>query len=136
MLTRNTIILAIVSMMIACAPALAEPHHLKKFGPSVVNIFTLEIADGYIRAGEGSGSIISNQGYIGTNNHVIQGMTEVRISLVDQREFDVDVVLTDPVSDVAVLKALRAEGWRTLVIWECETKDAATLSARLRRFLR
>lgn len=31
--------------------------------------------------------------------------------------------------------ALRAEGWRTLVIWECETKHARQLAARLRRFL-
>ena len=33
------------------------------------------------------------------------------------------------------LKALRRAGWRTLVVWECETKDAAALGRRLRRFL-
>lgn len=38
--------------------------------------------------------------------------------------------------DARTLEALRAGGWRTLVIWECETKDAAALSARLARFLR
>ena len=37
--------------------------------------------------------------------------------------------------DAAVLKTLRAGGWRTLVIWECETRDAARLAARLDRFL-
>lgn len=38
--------------------------------------------------------------------------------------------------DARTLEALHAGGWRTLVIWECETKDAAALSARLARFLR
>jgi len=37
--------------------------------------------------------------------------------------------------DARTLEALHAGGWRTLVIWECETKDAGALSARLARFL-
>jgi len=39
------------------------------------------------------------------------------------------------VRDVAVQKALRAEGWKTLTVWECETRDGAKLSSRLARFL-
>lgn len=38
--------------------------------------------------------------------------------------------------DVAALAALKAQGWRTLVIWECETRDADALSRKLDRFLR
>lgn len=37
--------------------------------------------------------------------------------------------------DKAVLKALKAEGWKTLVVWECETREDAKLSAKLARFL-
>ena len=37
--------------------------------------------------------------------------------------------------DRGVQKALKAEGWKTLIVWECETRDAAKLSARLARFL-
>ena len=39
------------------------------------------------------------------------------------------------VRDVAVRKALRAEGWKALTIWECETRDDAKLAAKLARFL-
>jgi DNA mismatch endonuclease (patch repair protein) len=38
--------------------------------------------------------------------------------------------------DAASLRALRAEGWRTLVVWECETRDESALSRKLTRFLR
>jgi DNA mismatch endonuclease (patch repair protein) len=38
--------------------------------------------------------------------------------------------------DAASLEALRAAGWRTLVVWECQTRDAAALARRLGTFLR
>ena len=38
--------------------------------------------------------------------------------------------------DTASLRALRADGWSALVVWECETRDATALSAKLSRFLR
>lgn len=38
--------------------------------------------------------------------------------------------------DAAHIAALQAGGWRVLVIWECETANAADLERRLRRFLR
>ncbi|MBS0385562.1 MAG: DNA mismatch endonuclease Vsr [Proteobacteria bacterium] len=37
--------------------------------------------------------------------------------------------------DAGVVKVLRADGWKTLTIWECETRDAVKLAARLARFL-
>lgn len=37
--------------------------------------------------------------------------------------------------DVSVLKALKADGWKSLTIWECETRDAEKLSTKLERFL-
>jgi len=52
----------------------------------------------------GSGVIVSPEGYILTNNHVIDGATDVRVTLSDKREFQAHIVGADPKTDVALLK--------------------------------
>ena len=52
----------------------------------------------------GSGVIISPEGYILTNNHVVDGATSVTVTLHDKREFKAKVVGTDPRTDIAVIK--------------------------------
>lgn len=52
----------------------------------------------------GSGVIISADGTVITNHHVIKGADEVRVALNDRREFDADIVLMDERTDLAVLK--------------------------------
>ena len=52
----------------------------------------------------GSGVIVSPEGYILTNNHVVDGATDVQITLSDKRQFKARIVGTDPKTDVAVLK--------------------------------
>ena len=52
----------------------------------------------------GSGVIVSPEGYILTNNHVVDGATDVQITLSDKREFKARVVGADPKTDVAVVK--------------------------------
>ena len=52
----------------------------------------------------GSGVIVSPDGYILTNNHVIDGATDVRVTLADKRQLKATVVGTDPKTDIAVLK--------------------------------
>jgi serine protease Do len=52
----------------------------------------------------GSGVIVSPEGYVLTNNHVVDGATDVRVTLSDKREFQARIVGTDPKTDVAVLK--------------------------------
>ncbi len=52
----------------------------------------------------GSGVIVSQDGFVVTNHHVIEGMTEVKVALADRREFDADVVLRDQRTDLAVLR--------------------------------
>jgi len=52
----------------------------------------------------GSGFIISKDGYVLTNNHVVQGADKVTVRLSDRREIDAEVVGTDERSDVALLK--------------------------------
>jgi serine protease Do len=54
--------------------------------------------------GLGSGVIMTTDGYILTNNHVVDGAAEVRVTLADKREFKAKVIGTDSKSDVAVLK--------------------------------
>lgn len=52
----------------------------------------------------GSGVIISADGYIVTNNHVVQDADEVSVMLNDKREFKAKVISTDPSSDIAVIQ--------------------------------
>ena len=54
--------------------------------------------------GQGSGVIVTREGYILTNNHVVDGADEVKVALQDGREFTGKVVGKDPKTDVAVLK--------------------------------
>lgn len=52
----------------------------------------------------GSGFIISDDGYVLTNNHVVDGASEISVRLIDRREFTAKVIGTDPRSDLALIK--------------------------------
>ena len=56
------------------------------------------------RVGAGSGVIISTDGYIITNNHVIEGADELEVTLNDNRKFPAKVIGTDPTTDIALIK--------------------------------
>lgn len=56
------------------------------------------------RSGLGSGVIISTDGYILTNHHVVDGAEQIKVDLNDNRTLDAKVVGSDPLSDLAVLK--------------------------------
>jgi len=56
------------------------------------------------RMGSGSGFLISPDGYIVTNNHVVADADHISVQLSDQRSFDAEVVGTDPTTDVALVK--------------------------------
>lgn len=64
-------------------------------------------------SGYGSGVIISNDGYIITNNHVIENADAVEVILNDKRTFTAKVVGRDPSTDIALLK-IKAEGLPTI----------------------
>ena len=57
-----------------------------------------------VQRGLGSGVIVSADGYILTNHHVVDGAEEIKVGLNDRRTFDAKVVGSDPPSDLAVLK--------------------------------
>ena len=107
---------------------------IAKYGPAVVNIQVVEKAppageqgndplNDFFRRfgipvpggrneqpvrGAGSGFIVSPDGYILTNRHVVEGASEVKVRLSDQREFTAKVVGTDERTDIAVLKIAAA----------------------------
>ncbi|MBX3523065.1 MAG: DegQ family serine endoprotease [Xanthobacteraceae bacterium] len=57
----------------------------------------------------GSGVIVHESGLVITNHHVINGADEIRVALNDRREFEAEVVLRDPRSDLAVLRLLKTK---------------------------
>jgi serine protease Do len=76
--------------------------------PAVVSITTEIVVPGFF--GEhteyvaGSGILIDDKGYIATNNHVVEDAQSIYVELVDGRTFPANIVGTDPLSDLAVIK--------------------------------
>lgn len=82
---------------------------VKKTADSVVEISTESVVTGsfarqYVQQGAGSGVIISQDGYILTNNHVIDGANSVKVRLRDGTEYDAAIVGSDASNDIALLK--------------------------------
>jgi Do/DeqQ family serine protease len=71
----------------------------------------------------GSGVIVREDGIVVTNNHVIEGGTEIRVALADRREFSAKVLLADPRADLAVLKI--DAGAERLPVLPLAPRDAA-----------
>src|ERR1700745_3429780 len=92
-----------------------------KVAPAVVNVYSRRVVrqavnpffQQFFGAGPmrsrveqslGSGVIVRSDGIIVTNNHVIEGGQDIRVSLTDRREFDAKVVVADPRTDLAILR--------------------------------
>ena len=73
------------------------------------------------RVGFGSGVIISKDGYIVTNNHVIEGADEISVKLNDNREFRGRVIGTDPSTDLALIKIESEDDLPTIPVGDSET---------------
>ncbi|MBV8568281.1 MAG: DegQ family serine endoprotease [Methylobacteriaceae bacterium] len=69
----------------------------------------------------GSGVIVDAAGLVVTNHHVIEGMTDVKVALADKREFEAEIVLRDPRTDLAVL---RLKGGSNFPVLELGDSDA------------
>ncbi|MEM1358981.1 MAG: trypsin-like peptidase domain-containing protein [Bacteroidota bacterium] len=77
---------------------------------SLRDLFGLPTPDGEdrreapLRQGSGSGVIVSADGYIVTNNHVVAGSEVLEVVLNDQQTYDAEVIGTDPTTDIALIK--------------------------------
>lgn len=79
---------------------LAGEEIYKKVSPSIVSVIST-MANG---TGSGSGVIMSSDGYIITNNHVVEGAQSVTVQLSDGKQYEATIVGTDEQTDLAVIK--------------------------------
>ena len=80
--------------------------------PAVVSIKAIQQTNdrwGSLSRSSGSGVIVSADGYIVTNNHVIENAKEINITLNDNRQYDARVIGTDPTTDLALVKVTETE---------------------------
>jgi serine protease Do len=68
------------------------------------DFFRFRVPHEFRQLGSGSGIIVSREGHILTNVHVIEGSEKIRVTLYDNREFEAKIVGLDPLTEVAVLK--------------------------------
>ncbi len=84
-------------------PLLEDPFFRRFFGPG------FGMPREQVARSLGSGVIVDASGLVVTNNHVIDGASEIKVSLADRREFDAEVILKDPRTDLAVLRLKGSE---------------------------
>ena len=117
---------------------------VKRVAPAVVNVYASRVEQrpnnplfddpifrqffggggqprGRVAQSLGSGVIVDASGLVVTNHHVIEGMTDVKVSLADKREFEAEIVLRDQRTDLAVL---RIKGGSNFPVLELGDSDA------------
>ena len=117
---------------------------VKRVAPAVVNVYASRVEQrpknplfddpifrqffggggppqGRVAQSLGSGVIVDANGLVVTNHHVIEGMTDVKVSLSDKREFEAEIVLRDQRTDLAVL---RIKGGSNFPVLELGDSDA------------
>ncbi len=90
---------------------------VKAVRPAVVNVRT---GDGGTSQSIGSGFVINPNGYVVTNNHVIERAREIVVKLFDGREFSAAIVGRDPQTDVALLRLAGARGLPTVSLGDSD----------------
>lgn len=135
----SSMILFFLTTLLACQPAVwAKPattngttgllpdelvniRVYKATNQAVVNISTQSIQSDFFlnaipREGFGSGVIISPEGYILTNNHVIEGAQRLRVTLFNGTNVPAEIVGTDPANDLAIVKIVPPANTKLTVV--------------------
>lgn len=102
------------------ADALSISQIASIVSPSVVEVTTETISTNpffpqYVQDGAGSGVIITEDGYIITNAHVISGASQIKVRTSDKTEYEAELIGSDSKSDIAVLK-IEAAGLTPAVV--------------------
>lgn len=84
--------------------ALSVPDIYTKVKDSVVGIVVTTAANQQVSQGSGTGIILTEDGYISTNAHVVDGATKIKVVLTDESEYEAELVGSDSRTDLAVLK--------------------------------
>ena len=125
---------------------------VKKVTPAVVNVYAARVQKGVrnpllddpffqyffgleggpapdrVQRSTGSGVIVDSEGLVVTNQHVIEGMTDVKVALSDKREFDADIVLRDPKTDLAVLRLRGVHGLPVIELGNSDVIEVGDLA--------
>ncbi len=143
-----TLLLPLFSLVLSSSAQAKYPEFtelVEKTSPAVVNIRTTRVSGSSVdsldeqdvpeifrrffrempdrrqpRPGAGSGFIIDSDGYILTNNHVVDGAEEIIVALSDRREREAKIIGQDALSDLALLK-IEEKGLPTVEIGQSET---------------
>ncbi|MBP1919303.1 S1C family serine protease [Youngiibacter multivorans] len=104
---------------------LSIPEIAEMAAPTVVEITTEVLVTGqrtpqYISEGAGSGVILTEDGYIVTNNHVIEGAQKISVRLVSGDEYEAELIGTDEQTDVAIIK-IEASGLSPAALGDSST---------------
>ncbi|MEM8774710.1 MAG: Do family serine endopeptidase [Pseudomonadota bacterium] len=123
---------------------------VQKAAPAVVNIYARRVVNGQaslfrndpffrdffrnfgstrprVQNSLGSGVILSDDGIVVSNFHVVGGATDIRVVLNDQREFSAKLLLSDQESDLAILKLEDAEAMPALTLRDSDTVQVGEL---------
>lgn len=79
------------------------------------------------RQSVGSGVLVAKDGIVVTNHHVIEGMTEIKVSLADRREFEAEIKLRDPKTDLAILHIKSQESFPFLELGDSDKLEVGDL---------
>ena len=93
-----------VSAVVPIGEKMTTPQVAKAVSPSVVGVVQYQPNMTITQTGEGSGIIMSADGYVITNAHVVAGGTDFKVILHDGTPKDADLIGADPLTDLAVLK--------------------------------
>ncbi|AOS46377.1 Periplasmic pH-dependent serine endoprotease DegQ precursor [Lacunisphaera limnophila] len=103
---KSPVVTSYADILDSIRPAVVSVYSSKTVRQQVPEFFRRQGIQGreQKQRGMGSGVLVSADGYILTNNHVVEGADELKVLFTDEREFTAKIIGTDPKTDVAIIK--------------------------------